>query len=819
MKFALSIFLIFILSTNIAFSERGAYFNQIKFIQYSDDNTAFEEVKNGNLGMYFSAIPSDIIDEKAKQDLNVFESTGTSYSLLVNPADSDKFNPFAIKDVRFALNYLINRDLIVDELLNGYGLPMISAYKPNDPDYLLILDELQSFNFRYDPTHAEKMISNALHNVGAQKIGGIWYYKSKPVEITIFIRNDDPIRKSIGEILSSQLQEIGFTVSKDYGDLTKAFSVVYGSNPSDLKWNIYTEAWSMSGFVKYDSIMTAQMYSPWFSNMPGFNNPSYWNYQNHAIDSVSQAIFVGNFTSGEERTNLIKQAVSLGVQDSVRIFLACKTDQFVANKKIHGIINDFGAGITSRFSLINARSDSDNLDVGVKKIYQGAWNPIAGFTDSYSRYIWNAISDSGDYKNPYTGITIPARSTWEVETKGPLDKIDVPDDAILWNATEQKWTQVGHGVTATSKVTFHYDFGNWHNGKQMDMNDVLYGIYFLYQWGANDAAKMKTFDSEFSPKANQAIKTLVGVRVINSNTIEVYQNFWHFDNGEIAESAQVWPGIPWEITYAMEKAVIDGKLAFSRSDAVSNNVNWLSMIIPDDANMLSSYLEEFEREKIIPTALQSSNYSYVDSRYQASISWIKEHHHAVISNGPFYLDSYSPEARTITIKSFDDPSYPLKAGYWSKFENITLPRIKSIDFPQVVQIGQNLTIPIVTTPNATMYYYFTNSSGAVIDQNKIFTDSGNTIIFLSGKQTRAFDTGSNNLQLFVVSDVAYKPDIYRTSFLATNMNFKPIVQNVPVGQVTVNDYGYVVFGTVLTIVGFVIFVFVRKRNRRIRIGV
>ena len=808
--------MIIILSSNIAFSEKGTYFNQIKFIQYSDDNTAFEEVKNGNLGMYFSAIPSDMIDEKSKQDLKIFESTGTSYSLLVNPAKSDKFNPFSIKDVRFALNYLVNRDLIVDELLNGNGLSMISAYKPNDPDYLLILNELQSFNFRYDPSLAENMISKALHDAGAKKIEGKWYYDSKPIELTIFIRNDDPIRKSIGEIISSQLQEIGFTVSKDYGDLTKAFSVVYGSDPADLKWSIYTEAWSMSGFVKYDSILTAQMYSPWFSNMPGFNNPSYWNYQNPEIDSVSQAIFAGNFTSEEERGNLIKKAVSLGVEDSVRIFLASKTDQYVTNKKIQGVINDFGAGITSRFSLINARSDSDMLKVGVKKIYQGAWNPVAGFTDSYSRYIWDVVSDSGDYKNPYAGITMPVRSTWEVETKGPLAKIDVPNDVILWNATEQKWVQVGPGVTATSKVTLHYDFGNWHNGQPMDMNDVLYGIYFLYQWGATNAEEMKTFDSEFSPKANQAIKTLVGVRVIDKNTIEVYQNFWHFDNGEIADSAQVWPGIPWEIQYSMEKAVMDGKLAFSRSDSVNKNINWLSLIIPDDANVLGSYLTEFDKEKKIPTALQSSNYSYADSRYQASISWINEHHNAVISNGPFYLDSYSPEARTITIKSFDDASYPIKAGYWAKFENIDLPKIKNIDLPKTVQIGKSLTVPITITPNSTLYYYFTNSSGIVIDQNKIFSNNGTANIFLNGQMTEKFNKGSNDLQLFVISDTAYKPDIFRTSFFATDTDLKSGELNKTSGpEIPINNPAYVEYIIILAImIGFIIVVMIKRSKRR-----
>ena len=64
---------------------------------------------------------------------------------------------------------------------------------------------------------------------------------TKPIEITIFIRSDDPVRKSIGEIYGSRITKgLGFTVKKEFGDLNKAFVVVYGSNPSDLKWN-YTQ--------------------------------------------------------------------------------------------------------------------------------------------------------------------------------------------------------------------------------------------------------------------------------------------------------------------------------------------------------------------------------------------------------------------------------------------------------------------------------------------------------------------------------------------------------------------------------------------------
>ena len=139
-------------------------------------------------------------------------------------------------------------------------------------------------------------------------------------------------------------------------------------------------------------------------------------------------------------------------------------------------------------------------------------------------------------------------------------------------------------------------------------------------------------------------------------------NYWHFDENEIAEWAALWTPVPWEITSAMEKAVIDGKVSFSRSGATSKNVNWLSLIVPKDAEIIKENLEEYKNNNFIPNSLKQNGneQNYYENRYNSSIKWIEGKNHAVISNGPFYLQSYFPESRTITVKTFEDNSYPFK---------------------------------------------------------------------------------------------------------------------------------------------------------------
>ncbi|MEK0360473.1 MAG: ABC transporter substrate-binding protein [Nitrosopumilus sp.] len=757
---------------NESFAEKSTFFDSVKFIQYLDENTALEEVRNGNLDVYYYTISSDRLESyQAREGLQVFDSTGGSYSILVNPAESEEFNPFSSKDIRFALNYLINRKLIVNELMGGYGYPIISYYGPSDPEYLTVIEQLETFNFKYNPVLAEEIISRVLKERGAVKIDDKWQIDAKPIEIKVFIRSDDTVRKSIGEILASELQKIGFTIKKDFGDLNKAFVVVYGSNPSDLKWSLYTEGWGRSAFVRYDSVGLGQMYSPWFSTMPGFNNPSYWNYKNDRLDTLTQKIYTGGFESSEKRSQLIQEAVVEGVNESVRIFVASKIDQYVVNEKVKGIVNDFGAGVPSRFTPINAQSSSNEFVIGVKQIYQGAWNPVMGLTDTYSRHIWGIISDPATFKHPFTGETFPIRAEWQVETAGPNEKLTVPQEAIIWNPYFQKWDYVTPDTLATSKVTFDYKFSNWHNGQPMDINDILHSLYFTIEWGTQIDENDRTFDTEFTPRTSQIIQTIIGVNPIDEDTIEVYVDYWHFDEGEIADWAVLWSSMPWEISAAMEKAVMDGKVSFSRSGATSKNVNWLSLIVPTDANLIKEYLQEFKDSNYIPVALKENyqNSQYFQNRYDSSIKWIEANNHAVISNGPFYLKSYSPESRTITVSAFDDDTYPFKIGEWAEFEKVKLPIIKNIEMKNIIQRGEELEIRVEVDNSDSILYFLINSKGEIISSETLSIDGNRITVTVPSENTKDLGMGANNIKIFAISNSVLKPDFYESSFLVTDV--------------------------------------------------
>ena len=124
--------------------EKGPYIDQARFIHRGDENLALEEVKAGSLDTYFFPIPHEAAND-ARNDprLKVYDATAGSLGFFVNPAhaaDQNVLNPFQFKEVRYALNYLIDRDFVVNEILKGYGSPLIGPFGIYSPEYLNIID-------------------------------------------------------------------------------------------------------------------------------------------------------------------------------------------------------------------------------------------------------------------------------------------------------------------------------------------------------------------------------------------------------------------------------------------------------------------------------------------------------------------------------------------------------------------------------------------------------------------------------------------------------------------------------------------------------
>ena len=648
-------------------SAAGAYVDSVTFIK-QDPAAAVDNLIAGDIDMYYLPISKD--ESQAVRDAGhqVLQSTGgTIYSMYVNPTDdhTNGFNPFSLQKARYAINYLVDRNGITANDLPGSGSELFSAITPEHPDYGLAQDVLAPLGLRYDPGEADRLFEEALVPAGASKDSdGRWTYGGQPIEITVFVRNDDAVRQSIGERLVADLDRAGFAVETVYGDLYAAFRDVYSSDPADQIWHLYTEAWGGLGAIKYDNTILATFYAPWRGNLPGGLEDHLWNYENEELDGWTQSLYRMEYGSQDERATLIKDAAELGVQESVRIFLAVEHESYAVRDGITGAVSAQGSGIANRFTPINAQlpDGGTNLDIGVRHVAQSSWNPVGGLSDSYSLVVWSLLRDPGAVRNPHTADLIPARNVWtSVETAGPDGVLAVPSGTMTWSVENRAWVELPPDANAISKVTIDLRLSKWHHGLPMDMNDIFYPVWFAIE--NNELAN------------NPSIP--VGLRVPDAgrDTIEVYLDYWHFDEAEIAAVAATWSTLPWEVYAAMESAVNNNQTHWDSAAASDHGVSWLDMLDASDVALIRGHLvalKDTNHDGHVPDFLYADRTTaYVNERYDAAISWIDTRGHSAVSNGPFYLDSYLADSdgtiTEMTVKRFDDPSYPFAAGHWGAF--------------------------------------------------------------------------------------------------------------------------------------------------------
>ena len=200
----------------------------------------------------------------------------------------------------------------------------------------------------------------------------------------------------------------------------------------------------------------------------------------------------------------------------------------------------------------------------------------------------------------------------------------------------------------------------------------------------------------------------------------------------------------------------------------------------------------FEENKHIPNALKQFNpqNGFQNIRYDASQEWIDKNNHAVISNGPFYLDRYSPDSRTIVIKSFDYGNYVFEQGKWKEFENVKFPSINSVEFVQPYILDSNEGILVSTENSSEIHYFMVNSEGEIILNGvKEVVDNKANIDF---NKNSGIIEGVNTIKIFAASNDVLKPYEYSKSFMVISEN-----RDIPDTEIIDNvkeletDYWYV----------------------------
>ena len=672
-----------------------------------------KEILANQMDMYYFGLKvAAAKDIRNSPGIKVHEAPTSTISLLLNPAPGPEntLNPFSIKEVRQAMQFIINRDFVVQEIYQGMAVPMLTQVSSYDHDYLTLYDMILESSINYDSDYARIIVNDAMTNAGAELVEGKWHYNDKPIRIDFIIRVEDE-RRDVGDLIRSEVENLGFIVQSTYQQFGPAIFTVYSTDPNLVgtggSWHMYTEGWGKSAADRYDSGTLNQMCAPWLGTMPGWQELGFWQYENPELDSLGQRIFSGDFQNEEERNSIYVDASKLCLDESVRLWIANIITNLPADENIEGISSDIIAGPKSLWTQRDAYIPGKNdLTIGNVWVWTArtTWNPVGGFGDVYGNDIWRNMYDPPITRHPFTGLPIPYRANYDVTTSGPGGNLDIPSDSFIWNPETSSWSTVPSGSTATSKVVFDYSKyfnSNWHHGESINMADVIYSIYQTFDLTYNEDKSAMEFS--IATVSKPYLDSFKGFRIVDDNKLEVYVDFWHFAPDYIADYASITSiTMPWEILYSMDTLVFDQrKAAYSDTAAQRFNVPWLSLVMDGDARLVRSVIRDHNSASTFPSnvftvqGMQLVSESDAQSRYDSALSWFDQYGMLVISNGPFMLNIYDPPAQYAELHAFRDETYPFKPGQFF-FGDANLVDILDID-STFIELGSDNQFTVTLT--------------------------------------------------------------------------------------------------------------------------
>ena len=753
----LSLIILVSLTTAVLAEVKGPIVDKIYINVRMKEEIGLKDAAEGLTDVFFWGVSGPTImglDQATRDKLDIYSVPSGSWSFNFNPIpnappyivkveEKEYFNPFAIREVRFAMNDLINRQYIVDEILGGAGGPQFAMATPGQPGtykYSLIATRM-GMTAEGNEKKALGEIDEAMKKAASLpelqgrlvKQDKWWTFDNEPVTIKFLIRVDDPQgRLKGGQYVASQIEKAGIKVDRLLWDRVKCINTSYYSDPASYQWNIYTEGWGAGATRAFWEHIVCQMYAPWYGYMAGGPDQE-WQYTNEELDEVTEKAYTGNFLTEEEYWEYALKGLELGLKDACRIYVIYQNDYYVANKEAFNKRMAYGLGDgLNQWSLITADTKSKELRMtqfsAKGALFMSAWDPIGteGFNDVYSLNLAYPMVDGAMFEHPASAIPTARRvipEEVETEVSRGLDEegevavvgdILVSPDAIKYDSAKKEWYKVGADVKAMSTGTYSFLWGNFHHGLPITTTNILYAGAFVQEWVNEDGEGDKYYDAAYDRALRPGLETDKGMVLNPDGTITTYFDY-NFPPSEERTASWGAPWIsvgrrniiqPWEIYEALAELVAVGSESGTiYSFTPAEGVEQVDLLRPSCVNDIRAKLAEMLDKSHVPVSLK--DYVTVEEAkagYEAAIKWIDEKGQAFISNGPFYLEKYDPATSFMELSAFRDPEYPFTPDYWPGVFVTTTVRIDSVDIPSLyLRLSMKEGIPVKIQVSEVLY--------------------------------------------------------------------------------------------------------------------
>jgi ABC-type transport system substrate-binding protein len=354
---------------------------------------------------------------------------------------------------RQAVACLIDRDSIVRDVLNGYGYRMDVPVPPSQSQFQYI--DMNNYTasgliYNFNRTRAAAILDGAgftMLQCGFRQDPLTPGVALKP--LIFYIRQDDPFRLKAGQMLTTELRNIGIPVKAIIAD---RWCCIH--NVMDLyDYNLYTGGWA------FDTIPTqyADLYSSesYLGPSVGSRSPNYVGFCNHDFDAWALKVrYPANMSDAEAAA---KTAGYLFLKYCPSVPLYCLRLVEAYKTGWTGVVNMAGYGIDNYWSFLAMSNPNDiTIDLGLKGVFGSGsdFNVIAqggmgvsglmyegmlGYdpfnlaptelfiANATSVGSWDATGVGGDSDATYVNFTIRDNVFWHNATGQPRRALDIYD--------------------------------------------------------------------------------------------------------------------------------------------------------------------------------------------------------------------------------------------------------------------------------------------------------------------------------------------------------------------------------------------------------
>ena len=715
-----------------AVREGGAWIDELIITQESSEAASILKMQEGRVHIYgHDSQDTDLFDVvQADEDLDYKMVMGGSRDFLFNVKGTDGFfpgsgamNPFSVAELREAMNFMIDRDYIAEEVLAGMGVPLYTQFAPGGAEetrYQTLLDAIKA-QYAYSPATGQANITAVMEGLGAVLTGGtlgdggVWQYDYgsglENVVIDQVIRTDLAPYPPLGDYMADVLEEdCGFTVNRIYATSGVAWGT-YLLEASQELWHLYGGGWGMPSvfrtevhsFAQFNTHLVMTGYAPWDSLEPLMSDPE-WEDMFNAIVDLRET----NYSTMGERETLVEFVLGEVMRFSNSIWSAAITG-FIAFRAETDMILDACGGVSTLFAQTIHFEDGvgdpvygGTLHMELPSILVNPMNPVAGSAMTYDIMTSRDLTgDFGVVPHPSTGLYMPQRiesAEVTIQTGLPVGvdntdpgywcqlsfetEIPVPPTAWAdWDAENQVW------ITASERAVYDLDYELFckrkstvvypedifelpmHDGTTLSMGDFILPMIMYWDIGKEDSP---IFDESDQARVESELVNFKGWVIESTDplTISTYSDVYALDaehcvSHMFPEYGTYEEFAPWHTVAIGVLAETNNALAFSSTKADTLAVEWADYMKGPSLAVLADYLEDAEAELFIPYEPTMGDYvdeAEAEERYAALSAWYADMGHFWVSCGPFYLVQVYPLYKQIQLKAFF--AYPDESDKW-----------------------------------------------------------------------------------------------------------------------------------------------------------